>query len=98
MVLLAEVVQTFILADFCYYYVKRWAHSPPSEPCPLKITDGQLPTEVDSPSLWQRHVWRPPAEVPLVCLKLGAGLQMPPRKRSANVSQSNLQLSMFAYR
>lgn len=23
MVLLAEVVQTFILADFCYYYVKR---------------------------------------------------------------------------
>ena len=24
MVLLSEVVQTFILADFCYYYVKRW--------------------------------------------------------------------------
>lgn len=23
MVLLSEVVQTFILADFCYYYVKR---------------------------------------------------------------------------
>lgn len=25
MVFLAEIVQTFILADFCYYYVKRWA-------------------------------------------------------------------------
>ncbi|KAB5568142.1 hypothetical protein DKX38_001935 [Salix brachista] len=24
MVLLSEIVQTFILADFCYYYVKRW--------------------------------------------------------------------------
>lgn len=24
MILLAEVVQTFILADFCYYYIKRW--------------------------------------------------------------------------
>lgn len=23
MVLLSEIVQTFILADFCYYYVKR---------------------------------------------------------------------------
>lgn len=23
MVLLAEIVQTFVLADFCYYYVKR---------------------------------------------------------------------------
>ncbi len=25
MVLLSEVVQTFILADFCYYYVKSYA-------------------------------------------------------------------------
>jgi hypothetical protein len=25
--LLAEAVQTFILADFCYYYVKRWLNS-----------------------------------------------------------------------
>lgn len=25
MVLLSEIVQTFILADFCYYYVKRFA-------------------------------------------------------------------------
>lgn len=24
MVLLSEIVQTFILADFCYYYVKRY--------------------------------------------------------------------------
>jgi ER lumen protein retaining receptor len=24
MVLLSEVVQTFILADFCFYYVKRY--------------------------------------------------------------------------
>lgn len=24
MVLLSEIVQTFILSDFCYYYVKRW--------------------------------------------------------------------------
>ena len=23
MILIAEVVQTFILADFCYYYIKR---------------------------------------------------------------------------
>ena len=23
MVLLSEIIQTFILADFCYYYVKR---------------------------------------------------------------------------
>lgn len=27
MVLLSEIVQTFILADFCYYYVKRWVLS-----------------------------------------------------------------------
>ena len=27
MVLLSEIVQTFILADFCYYYIKRWALS-----------------------------------------------------------------------
>lgn len=30
MVLLSEIVQTFILADFCYYYVKRcvlWINS-----------------------------------------------------------------------
>ena len=26
MVLISEIVQTFILADFCYYYVKRYAH------------------------------------------------------------------------
>ena len=25
MVLLSEVVQTFILADFCYYYIKSYA-------------------------------------------------------------------------
>ena len=25
MVLLSEVVQTFILADFCYYYMISWA-------------------------------------------------------------------------
>ena len=25
MVLISEIVQTFILADFCYYYVKRLA-------------------------------------------------------------------------
>jgi len=24
MVLLSEIVQTSILADFCYYYIKRW--------------------------------------------------------------------------
>lgn len=29
MVLLSEIVQTFILADFCYYYVKRWVTSYP---------------------------------------------------------------------
>lgn len=23
MVIIAEIVQTFILADFCYYYIKR---------------------------------------------------------------------------
>jgi hypothetical protein len=27
MVLLSEIVQTFILADFCYYYVKRYIWS-----------------------------------------------------------------------
>jgi hypothetical protein len=25
MVLISEIVQTFILADFCYYYVKRYS-------------------------------------------------------------------------
>jgi len=24
MVIISEIVQTFILADFCYYYVKRY--------------------------------------------------------------------------
>jgi hypothetical protein len=28
MVLLSEIVQTFILADFCYYYVKRYVIKP----------------------------------------------------------------------
>lgn len=27
MVLISEIVQTFILADFCYYYVKRSGNS-----------------------------------------------------------------------
>ncbi|KAF8405364.1 hypothetical protein HHK36_010268 [Tetracentron sinense] len=30
MVLLSEIVQTFILADFCYYYVKRWPFRGPA--------------------------------------------------------------------
>ncbi|KAL6567074.1 hypothetical protein OROMI_015478 [Orobanche minor] len=32
MVLLAEIVQTFILADFCYYYIKRCHEWPTSTP------------------------------------------------------------------
>ncbi|KAK9159923.1 hypothetical protein Syun_006264 [Stephania yunnanensis] len=62
MALLAEIVQTFILADFCYYYVKRvrkagrggpndkpcmmWNCDPVSAAVPAKPTAEQLDTNV----------------------------------------------------